>query len=93
MVFPKDDLLPLNKPEIIEKNEKAWDQIVGPYLSKLLGDKPWFHGDEFTALDIIVAFVIIAVDRRLPGKLEAFSNLVTFAEKVKNRPCLRPATQ
>ena len=69
-------------------NGKAWDQIVGPYLSKTLGDKPYFYGDDFTALDVIVGFVILAVGMRLPERLDKFPNLVAFAEKAMNRPCM-----
>ena len=89
MVFPKDNLLPGNKPEMLEMNGKAWDQIVGPYLSKMLGDKPYFYGDDFTALDVIVGFVILAVGMRLPERLDKFPNLVAFAEKARKRPCMQ----
>ena len=69
-------------------NGRAWDEIVGPYLSKLLGDKSHFYGDEFTALDVIVGFTIIGVGFRLPGRLEKFPNLEAFAGNALKRPCM-----
>ena len=73
----------------MEMNEKACAQIVGPYFSKMLGDKNWFYGDQFTALDVIVSFTILAIERRMPGKVERFPNLLAFNEKVKKRPSMQ----
>ena len=72
----------------MELNTKAWGEIVGPFLSKMLGDKSYFYGDEFSALDVIVGFSILGVGLRIPGGLEKFPNLEAFAGKAMERPSM-----
>jgi glutathione S-transferase len=61
------------------------------FLDKELGDKPWFLGDELSAADIQLSFVVQAT-RMLYG-LEKFPNLARFLERIHARPAYRRALE
>lgn len=57
------------------------------FLDKELGDKPWFLGNELSAADIQLSFVIQAA-RMLYG-LQKFPNLAAFLERIHARPAYK----
>ena len=56
------------------------------FLSGYLGDKPFLFGNEFTAVDVIVGYVLLRMQMKRSGWVEQFANLASFLEKLKQRP-------
>lgn len=61
------------------------------YLAKQLGDKPFFMGDEISAVDFHVSFVLEAVNVR--GGLAHFPNLEALLKRMQDRPAYKRALE
>jgi len=61
------------------------------YLAKQLGDKPFFMGDEISAVDFHVTFVFEAVNGR--GGLAQIPNLAAYLARMEARPAYERALE
>ena len=80
---------PGDEPEVMELHGKAFREVVGPILASQLGDRKYMHGHTFSAVDVIVGFVLAGVVKRRPSYLEAFPKLLEYAENMMNSLRLR----
>ena len=51
-----DDKRPGNARDVVEKNRKAFMELVGPLLTRELSAGPWMGGETFTALDVVLGY-------------------------------------
>lgn len=74
-------------------SERITSEIVRHvgYLDAELGERSWFVGDELSAADIQLSFVV-QVAALLHG-LDEFSNLGRFAQRIKERPAYQRAIE
>jgi glutathione S-transferase len=73
-------------------NQRARDtfrNVMGPYLSKCLGDGPYFMGDQFTVIDMIAAKPW--TNLQALQELAAFPTLLTHFQRVSGRPSYHEA--
>jgi glutathione S-transferase len=72
---------------------RIFGEIAGQlgYLSGKLGDRPFLTGDEFTAADIQMVFVLEAAAVR--GGLESYPNLSAYLKRMQARPAYQRAIE
>ena len=66
------------------------ERVVG-FMDDALAARPWFAGEEFSAADLMMTFVVEFASSR--GKLEGRANLHGFLERVRARPAYRKAAE
>ena len=72
---------PGKSTDMMQLNEKAFIEVVGPILEKLLNSGPYLFGSkEFGAIDAILAYNFVAVHKR-KGWLGLFCSKKTSGEK------------
>jgi glutathione S-transferase len=72
---------------LIQRAEKAWKDVIAPYLTKELGDKPYLMGDDFSLADIMVGYPTFFADQLgwIDGELKA------WVARLAERPAFREA--
>jgi glutathione S-transferase len=69
-----------------QRAEQSWDLV-----EQRLGDAPYFAGDEFTAADIIMGFVLTTMRAFAKRDLAAYPNLRAYLQRIGERPAYRRA--
>ncbi|EFA80468.1 hypothetical protein PPL_07303 [Heterostelium album PN500] len=75
---------PMRDENLITKNLNAWHFEIAPFLVKYLGDKPYFFGDQFTAVDILLGYQMVLAE--LVGQLKDYPTLVAYLLRLRERP-------
>lgn len=70
----------------LKRGELAWQMV-----EKRLGEARWFAGDEFTAADIMMVFLLTTMRRFAPRDISAFANIAVYIERVGQRPAYKRA--
>jgi glutathione S-transferase len=73
-------------------NQRARDtfrNVMGPYLTRCLGDGPYFMGDQFTVIDMIAAKPW--TNLQALQELAAFPTLLAHFQRVSGRPSYQEA--
>ena len=84
---------PGDEPEVVELHGRAFREVVGPILAAQLGEREFMHGDTFSAVDVVVGFVIAGALKRRPSYLEDFPKLIEYAENMMKRPAFQRASE
>jgi glutathione S-transferase len=58
-------------------------RILG-YVADELGDSPWLLGDEFSAADVMMGYVVDTAEKR--GELVDHPRLRAYVERLRERP-------
>lgn len=80
-----EDPRPGDNPKLIKLNKKAFSVLVGPLLSQELGDRDYFYGGNFTALDVVIGYFLSGCLRKRPDYLANFPNLRKYVERLQTR--------
>eukprot|EP01126_Amoeba_proteus_P062736 TRINITY_DN8576_c0_g2_i1.p1 TRINITY_DN8576_c0_g2~~TRINITY_DN8576_c0_g2_i1.p1 ORF type:complete len:224 (-),score=21.52 TRINITY_DN8576_c0_g2_i1:82-753(-) len=73
-----------------ELHHRAWSLLCGPMISQLLGEKKYFWGDTFTAIDVIMGCNILWLNEKVDW-LKEFPNLLPYYYRIKERPAFQYA--
>jgi glutathione S-transferase len=85
---------PLRPMDDVEVNQKYFNEVSAPYITKLLQKSggPYLCGKSFTAADIIVGFsLMIAQEKMKPTWLEEHNHpeICAYIRSFRNRPALK----
>lgn len=75
--------------DYIDSAQDKWTALMGPALTKMLGEGPYFLGVEMTAIDFIAAKPLNNLNAM--GLLESFPTLHQLFELIRNRPTFAQA--
>jgi glutathione S-transferase len=67
----------------VESAKQKWQNILGPILEKWLGDRPYFLGDQVSAVDFLVAKPLNNTNSM--GLLTDFPSLKALFERIRSR--------
>jgi glutathione S-transferase len=71
-------------PSYVASAKRTWTTLLGPVLTKWLGDGPYFLGDKVTAVDFLAAKPLNNCSSL--GLLEDFPELEALLERIRSRP-------
>ena len=69
-----------------QRAEQSWDLVEAR-----LGDAPYFAGDDFTAADIIMGFVLTTMRAFAKRDLAAYPDIRAYLQRIGERPAYRRA--
>ena len=69
-----------------QRAEQSWDLV-----EERLGDAPYFAGDEFTAADIIMGFVLTTMRAFAKRDLAAYPDIRAYLQRIGERPAYQRA--
>jgi glutathione S-transferase len=72
-----------------ERARETFRTVIGPYLTRCLGDGPYFMDDQFTVLDLIAAKPFTNLHQL--GELAAFPLLQAHFDRISCRPSYQEA--
>lgn len=75
-------------PEVVEKKMPVWETAAA-FLTRELGEAPYFNGKTFGAIDVIVGYDLALAARS--GLLEGHPALAAYAERVTSREAFKAA--
>jgi glutathione S-transferase len=70
------------------RSERNWALV-----EDRLGKSPYFAGEEFTAADIIMGFVLTTMRAFAPRDLAPYPNILAYLKRIGERPAYRRAMQ
>jgi glutathione S-transferase len=71
-----------------ERCERSWRMVEAR-----LGEVPYFAGQEFTAADIIMVFVLTTLRVFAPRDISGYPNVLAYLQRIGARPAYRRAMQ
>jgi glutathione S-transferase len=71
-----------------DRCERAWQMV-----DARLGEVPYFAGQEFTAADIIMVFVLTTMRAFVPRDISGCPNVLAYLQRIGARPSYRQAMQ
>jgi glutathione S-transferase len=71
-----------------ERCDRSWRMVEAR-----LGAVPYFAGQEFTAADIIMVFVLTTMRVFVPRDISGYPNVLAYLQRIGARPAYRQAMQ
>ena len=73
----------MRDPKIADEQKKKWNEKVAPILEDQLKQTKWIIGENFTAADVILAFILSNADK--VGLLQGHSILSAYVKQCSER--------
>ena len=70
---------------------QAFKEVVGPVLVDHLGSRRFMFGDSFTAVDVVVGYILARGLEKRPQFFEDFPTLSKYAQAMAARPAFQKA--
>ena len=70
---------------------QAFKEVVGPVLVDHLGSRRFMFGDSFTAVDVVVGYILARGLEKRPHFFEDFPTLSKYAQAMAARPAFQKA--
>ena len=77
----------MRDPKIAEEQKKKWNEKVVPILEEQLKSSKWIIGDNFTAADVILAFILYSANK--VGLLQGHAVLTNYVNQISERPAFQ----
>jgi len=75
---------PMKNPKLVEENGKKFEEKLAAIFELELGDKQYFNGSEFSAVDVVVGYTLSIASKG--GLLAKHPKLEAYCGRITSRP-------